>query len=139
MQERPPYEFLPHTADVKIRAYGATLEELFTHALQGMFAACGPQQSAHSNHANHAIVLTSNNVAYLLIDFLAECLYLSDTYNEAYESIEFKTLTSTSLTARVTGYSIDGFSITEIKAVTYHDVSVEQVDGVWQATFVLDI
>ena len=27
-----PYEFLPHTADVRIKAYGKTLEEAFIHA-----------------------------------------------------------------------------------------------------------
>lgn len=133
------YEFLPHTADIKIRAYGSTLEELFTHAMQAMFATAGPLKSKHGNHANHAIVLKATNTAYLLIDFLAECLYLSDAHNEAYEEIEFKELTPMTLVAGITGYPIDGFSITEIKAVTYHDVSVEQVNGIWQATFVLDI
>ena len=40
------FEFLPHTADLKIRAYGNTLEELFCHALIGMFQAIGPKSAS---------------------------------------------------------------------------------------------
>lgn len=139
MLKKPAYEFLPHTADIKIRAYGTTLEELFAHALQAMFASCGPQKRDPVVAARHEIVLQSTTVAYLLIDFLAECLYLSDTHHEAYGHVEFTTLSETELRAYISGYKISGYDITEIKAVTYHDVSVEQMDSVWQATFVLDI
>lgn len=139
MQERQPYEFLPHTADIKIRAYGATLEELFTNALYAFFAACGPQKVEPLEHIERRIVLESSKVAFLLIDFLSECLYLSDAYDEAYDQIVFEQLSATSLIAHLKGYKIAGYTLTEIKAVTYHDVSVEQIDGVWQATFVIDI
>lgn len=139
MHDKPAYEFLPHTADIKIRAYGITLEELFSHALQAMFVACEPQKSSPLTMVTHDLKLESTQISYLLIDFLAECLYLSDAHNEAYDHVEFTELSPTSLIAHLSGYKISGYAITEIKAVTYHDVSVEQIGEVWQATFVLDI
>jgi len=36
------FEVLPHMADIKIRVYGKTQQELFKHALIGMFQAIRP-------------------------------------------------------------------------------------------------
>ena len=36
MASKAPYEFLEHTADIKIRAHGQTLEEAFTNVAKGM-------------------------------------------------------------------------------------------------------
>jgi len=75
----------------------------------------------------------------LLVDFLSECLYLSDVNNEAYFDAQFKEFSDTELDALVFGTKITGFEEVEIKAVTYHDLELEQVDGVWVATIVFDI
>lgn len=139
MSGNSPYEFLPHTADIKIRAYGTDLDTLFQHSMAALFAACGPQKVEPKVYKERRVVLESSQVAYLLIDFLSECLYLSDAYNETYDTVVFSELSETSLVAELQGCLINGYAITEIKAVTYHDVSVERVNGMWQATFVLDI
>ena len=44
------FEMVPHTADIKIRAYGHTMEELFRHALQGMFQSIRPQAPGCHEH-----------------------------------------------------------------------------------------
>ncbi|MDR3550342.1 MAG: archease, partial [Candidatus Babeliales bacterium] len=75
----------------------------------------------------------------LLVDFLSELLYLSDVNNEAYLAADIHQLTDTYIKATVYGVKITGFQVVEIKAVTYHDLHITDVDGVWQADIVFDI
>lgn len=143
------YEIAEHTADLKLYAYGATLEELFTNALIGMFSSVKPHGKAIHYRNNEpvvtsfererSIVVHSQNQEELLVDFLSECLYLSDTHNEAYLDARFTLLSDTELQGKIFGVTITGFEESEIKAVTYHDLTVEKVESIWQATLVFDI
>jgi SHS2 domain-containing protein len=143
------FEMVPHTADIKIRAFGHSMEELFKHALQGMFQSIRPHSpSCHEQDgrvickslpAKHGIRLEAPDKEALLVDFLSQALYLSDVYNEAYFDVDIHKLTSTSIKAIVKGVKITGFDVVEIKAVTYNDLKVEYTDGVWTAEIVFDI
>lgn len=143
------YEIVPHTADLKIRAYGITLEELYRNALKGMFASIKPKSTElrykddevvvlHFNTERH-VVVRSLNQELLLADFLSECIYVSDVHDEAYFDAQFKQLSETELDALVYGVKIHGFEALEIKAVTYNELVLEQIDGLWCATIVFDI
>lgn len=143
------FESLPHTADIKIRVYGATLKELFAHAVVGMFQSVGPQAiGCRVEHerlvcdalpCTHDVQVRSIDRESLLVDFLSELLYLSDVNNEAYLAADIHQLTDTYIKATVYGVKITGFQVVEIKAVTYHDLHITDVDGVWQADIVFDI
>ncbi len=143
------YELIPHTADLKIRAYGVNLQELFANAMKGMFAAIKPQGShityqdetpiVHKFTSERHLVVHAPDQELLLIDFLSECLYLSDIHNEAYFDIRFNALSQTEVDARIFGVAIDGFEVVEIKAVTYHDLELVKVGDMWRATIVFDI
>ncbi len=149
MKHVKPYEFVPHTADLKMFAYGITFEELFRNALRGMFASVKPQGPLISYHGDevqvshytveHKLVVRSTERETLLIDFLSDCLYLADTHNEAYFDATFSELSETELEAIIFGVPVTGFEVVEIKAVTYHDLQFESIDGVWRATLVFDI
>lgn len=142
------FQVLPHTADLKIRVWGNTLPELFINALRGMYQSIQPKNSSCSYKKDrlicphldkeHLISIDSPDINALLVDFLSETLYLSDVYNEAYLNAEIVELTNTYLKAKVLGVSITGFDI-EIKAVTYHNLDIKQVGGVWQTDIVFDI
>lgn len=143
------YEIVAHTADLKIRAYGTTMQELFRNALKGMFSSIKPQ-GAHVTYKDdqpvvtrysveHHVVVRSLDQATLLIDFLSECLYLSDVHNEAYFDAQFKVLSQTEVDSMIFGVHITGYEVVEIKAVTYHDLDLELIDGIWCATIVFDI
>lgn len=143
------YEIVPHTADLKIYAYGITFEELFRNALKGMFSSIKPRSASITYNddtptikqftTERAIAVHSTDRETLLIDFLSECLYLSDTHNEAYFDARFTTFDEAELSGTIFGVKIEGFEVVEIKAVTYHDLAFEQIDGVWRATIVFDI
>ena len=104
------YELVLDTADLKIRAYGMTFEDLFRNALKGTFAGMKPQ-GKHISYKNeepvighytveHHVVIHSLDREALLIDFLSECLDLADVHNEAYFNVEFSLLSDTEIDAR---------------------------------------
>lgn len=132
------YEILEHTADLKIRAYGKDLTELFSNILKGMFEVCEPEIIDKSIIVAHEIKIQSQNLESLLVDFLSEVLYLSDVNNEAYFEAEFEKLTDKELIGKIRGNKIKSFK-EEIKAVTWHDLKVEKKDSQWQATVLFDI
>lgn len=143
------FELLPHTADIKIRVYGKSLKELFKHALIGMFQSIKPR-APECNYQHdrlvcsalpivHEIAVESIDREILLVDFLAEALYLSDVHNEAYLDTEIHELTNQKIKATLKGVKVTGFEVVEIKAVTYHDLIIEEQNGVWRAEVVFDI
>lgn len=143
------FEQLSHTADLKIRVYGSTLEELFEHALIGMFQIIGPHAKECTQHngrlvcpmlpQEHTIELVALDRESLLVDFLSEALYLSDVHNEVYLAADVHVTQDTSLKATVRGVVIESCDVVEIKAVTYHDLAIKNIDGVWQTDIVFDI
>ena len=143
------FEQVPHTADIKIRVYGKTLEQFFCNALIGMFQVIGPKAKGctvvngrlvcSELPEKHTLVVTAPDRNALLVDFLSEALYLSDVHNEAYLAADVNQLSETEISATVYGIKVTGFEVVEIKAVTYHDLDIQQKDGVWVSDIVFDI
>jgi len=143
------FELLSHTADIKLRVYGATKKELFRHAVIGMFQSIHPKiVGCHEQNGRvicqnlpikREVHITSSDELALLVDFLSEALYLSDVHDEAHLDAEIHEMRDYALRATLLGAPIQGFDGVEIKAVTYHDLEIKQVDGEWQADIVFDI
>lgn len=143
------FVIVPHTADLKITVYGDTLNDLFKQALIGMFQSIKPLNEACQKIDNRlvcdslpitrAVAVSSFEWESLLVDFLSEALYLSDIHNEAYLDTRIDSLEPYHLTAALYGIAIEGFEVVEIKAVTYHDLQIEQKNGLWQTNIVFDI
>ena len=143
------FELIPHTADLKIRVYGADYHELFANALRGMFQAIRPIVSGCAIEqdrvvckelpARHHIKISSSSYETLLVDFLSEALYLSDVNNEAYLDVLINTLIATEVDAELFGIAVQGFEVVEIKAVTYHDLAIRKKNDHMEADIVFDI
>lgn len=143
------FELLPHTADIKIRVYGANLAQFFRNALIGMFQAIGPKAPGCKQVQDRLVCpelpekreieVESFDLESLLVDFLSEALYLSDVHDEAYLEVDIHEVDEKHINATLHGVKITGFEVVEVKAVTYHDLEVKQVDGIWQADIVFDI
>lgn len=143
------FELIPHTADIKIKVYGKTLEELFKQALIGMFQVVGPKIK-ECKKINDRIIcevlpeqrvveIASIDKEALLVDFLSEAVSLSDINDEAYLDVTINKLSDTSLQATLHGVKVQGFDVVEIKAVTYHELDIQCIDGTWQTYIVFDI
>jgi SHS2 domain-containing protein len=132
------FKILPHTADVRMLVFGDSFQELFFNALLGMEKILGPIKTNKETDWREFKVESLDTTA-LLIDFLSEILYLTQTHKEIYNQLEIKKLTETSIEGRVKGIKIEGFS-EDIKGVTYHEAYVQQKsDGKWEALVIFDL
>jgi len=132
------FEILEHKADLKIRAFGKTKEELFLNMLLGMVSGLRPKVKSQKSKVK-SIQIKSLDLEALLVDFLSEALYFSQVNKEIYRNIKFQKFTDKELEGELIGQKIERFG-EDIKAVTYHGLDIHQEkDGIWQATVLFDI
>lgn len=135
-----PYEFLPHTADAKFRAYGKTLEEAFTNAAYAMADVITDHRKIKPT-AEKTISVESENKEALLYDFLEQFLILLDSEGFLLNKIKELKIKNNKLTAKITGdtnpkkYEIK----THIKAVTYQEMFIKKEKGVYMIQVIVDI
>ncbi|HDQ22645.1 MAG TPA: archease [Candidatus Uhrbacteria bacterium] len=144
------YENLEHTADLKIRSFGNTKEEAFANMAKGMFANIVDEENLlHDQPVELEIKIESPDFMSLLVDYLSQLLYLSDTNNEVYFYFDLAIWQKPSdlvdrpgkwlLEGVAKGFKVSGLK-TEIKAVTYNDLKIEEAkEGGWLAEVVFDI
>ena len=133
------YEILEHKADLKIRAFGKTKEELFLNMMIGMNENMKPEIKEPIEKTKREIKIESPDLDSLLVDFLSEVLYLIQVNKEIYNNIEFKKFTDTEIEAELFGQKAERFG-EDIKAVTYHQLDVCQTKGgTWEARVLFDI
>jgi len=132
------FELLEHKADLKIRAFGKTKEELFLNMLLGMTNGLRPEIKNKKSKIKK-IKIKSLDLETLLVDFLSEALYLIQVHKEIHNKIKFIKFSDNELEAELFGQKVERFD-EDIKAVTYHSLDVHQEkDGTWQATVLFDI
>jgi SHS2 domain-containing protein len=132
------FEILEHKADLKIRAFGKTKEELFENAMVGMFKAAKYETTKQLTTKRQKIKISSPDLPSLLVDFLSEVLYLVETKKLVFEKVEFKKFTENEIEANLIGKPLKRI-VVHIKGVTYHDLDIRQEKGKWQATVLFDI
>jgi SHS2 domain-containing protein len=131
------FEILKHPADLKIKVFGKTKEDLFLNALLAMEEGLRPE--LEGKKVKREIKIRSFDLSALLVDFLSEALYLIQINKEIYNNIKFKKTSSTGLEAELFGQKVERFG-EDIKAVTHHDLDIHQKeDGSFEATILFDI
>jgi len=146
------FEILEHKADLKIRVFGKTKEELFSNALLAMAESMKAEKI--DKEAKREIKIKSPDLPALLVDFLNEVLYLTQVNKEIYTDVKFKKNSVPSansgrvpsagsgqveLEGELFGQKVERFG-EDIKAVTYHSLNVHQKkDDTWEATVLFDI
>ena len=132
------YEILEHKADLKIRAFGKNKEELFLNMLLGMTECLKPELK-EGKKVTHKIEIKSSDLSSLLVDFLSEVLYLTQVKKRAYFKAKFKKFSDKEIEVELIGQKVERFN-EDIKAVTYHDLEIQQrKDGIWEATVLFDV
>ena len=133
------YEILEHKADLKIRAFGKTKEELFENAMIGMQSALRPKIKNQKSKIKKRIKIKSINLSSLLVDFLSEINYLNEVNKQVYQDIKFTKFSNTELKGDIFGKEVERFGM-DIKGVTYHDLDIHQKkDKTWEAIVLFDI
>ena len=135
------YEIIDHTADIGIKVYGKDLKELFQYAAEALFEIiCDLSEVADS--IQRGVTLDGDDLEQLMVVWLGELLYLYETERILFKRFEVKGVENNTLRATVYGeeFKEGHHSIrTVIKAVTYHQIQVEQKDGIWVSRVIFDL
>jgi SHS2 domain-containing protein len=135
------YEIIDHTADLGIIVKAPDVEGLFSNAAMAMTELMVKGDLGKKKTLRETS-LHAQDYPDLMVRWLGEVLYLFDGEGLIVDRIEFKALSATRLEARL---SMADFSpqrhriLREIKAVTYHGISVEIKDDLWEARVIFDI
>jgi SHS2 domain-containing protein len=132
------FDLLEHSGDVKLRARGATLEQLFANAAQGMMTYLFGEEIARIRpRQTEEITVEATDREALLVEWLSELLFRATTQYRAYVDFRICDIGERKLVATAGVASAE--AIDDIKAVTHHDLSIRNRDGEWEAIVVLDI
>lgn len=135
------YEVIPHTADIGIRAYGKDLRELFKNTAYGMFDIIADLDGL-TGSVTQSIEVKASNKEELLVAWLGELLYNFYTKQIIFFDFDIEELNETHLKAKASGRHIGenrNRLKTEIKAVTYHELKIEEKQGNFSATVIFDV
>lgn len=138
------YRILPHPADGKFRAFGATLEEAFVNAALATASLMWdwlPIRSATS----FPVRARGRDLEQLLYQFLEEILFLFETKNFLLASVEDMKIEKDESGFRLQAVfrgddaknSVDIFGV--VKAITYNEMKIEQDCGGWSIQVVVDM
>jgi SHS2 domain-containing protein len=135
------YEFIEHTADLGLKAYGASIEELFVNAAEGFFDVIVSPKSVEERE-ERVIEVEAEALDELMVSWLSELLYIHDTEKLVFKCFEVKRLKGNQVEAIARGELLDPARHeikTGIKAVTYHQLYVEESEGGWETQVIFDI
>jgi len=140
------FEFLPHTADIKFKAYGKNLDKLFENSALAMFNSMYSGKVKSKIRKTFSIVGKGKNLESLLYSFLEKFLILLDTKNFFVSRIKVKINFGKNglvkLNAEVFGDNVKDYSIDlDVKAITYNEMFVKKIDNKnsWVCQVVLDV
>ncbi len=124
------YEFIEHTADIGIKAYGGTLEESFANAALGMFEVMTDVTRVEPV-GEYKVSVNAENLEDLLVDWLGELLFLHETQDVLLSEFDVK-IDNLSLDAKVRGEALNREKHElrdDVKAITYHMLEVNEKEG----------
>jgi len=135
------FEILDHTGDIGIIVYGRDLNELFLNAGKAFFSLLTDLRRIRIKLERN-IVLQGDNLEELMVAWLGELLYLFDAKGLLFSRFHLEKMNRCSLKATAGGEFFQPerhLLKREIKAVTYHQVKVENRDGKWEGRIIFDL
>lgn len=138
------YEYLPHTADVRFRAYGKTLEKVFENCAIATFNIMVDTKNVKAKTIR-SIAAEGADLQALLQHFLEQFIILIDTDNFFLSKIRKIVIKKRKgkyvLTAVAVGDEAKNYETLGplVKAITYNEMIVRQEGKQWVAQVLVDI
>lgn len=137
------FQFLPHTADLKVNAFGKTIEEAFINSALALKEAIAEKVRVKPA-IKKEISVKGKDLDALLYNFLEEFIYLIDADDFLLNSIIkikiFHDKEGFSLNASVAGDKASSHKFTnDVKAITYNEMFVKKAKDKFIIQFVLDV
>lgn len=134
------YELVDHTADIGVRLWGPTAEEVFEQAALALFSlVCDPLKTGGLESVEVELEAESRDL--LLAAWLNELLYVFEARKLVLSQFDILELGERTLRARVLGEPLDPRHILcgGVKAATLHELSLEPVEDHWEGFVLLDV
>ena len=136
-----PFRLLEHTADIGLEATATTVEKLFIEAAHALQMVLGGAPEAAPEEVLQ-VEIGAVDREELLVNWLNELLFLLETRHFYLADLDITRLTATRLHAVLRGEAFDpdrhSFA-REIKAVTHHQLRLEESPAGWAARVYLDL
>ena len=139
------YKYLNHGADIGLEVKSASLEELFQEAGKSLFSLMVDVEQIQPEETLE-LQLSEVTLEDLLYEWLSELLSLSNLkghlYGDFSKLIIEKTRSGYRLEAEVRGEKVNPEKHelgTEVKAVTYQGLEINESEGDWRCRFVVDV
>lgn len=135
------FEFLDHTADLRIRVWGENLEELFEEAAFALFSAITNIETVKPE-IEEEVKVEGESKEELIVGWLGELLYLHEVKGVLFSKFKILTLQEKHLAAKAWGEAFvpeRHHIFLPVKAVTYHRLKIEQQGGLWVTEIIFDV
>ncbi len=132
------FEFLEHTADVKFRSYGKSLEKAFENASLALKKTITRGEKIEKKQEKNFII-EEGDLKSKLQSFLEEFLYLLDAEDFIFSKVEVKEKQGR-FEVTVLGDKASKYNLTsDVKAITYNEMFVKREGEGWVCQVVLDV
>jgi SHS2 domain-containing protein len=135
------FETFEHTADLGIRVRAADRASLFVEAGRALFSVIVDDPSTIRPIQMTGVEISGTQADYLLFDWLNEWLFRFETERRLFCRFEVN-LTPEGLSGGAWGERFDEARhrlAHEVKAITYHQLVVQETTNGWLAEFIVDI
>ncbi|MCM8767634.1 MAG: archease [Candidatus Omnitrophica bacterium] len=132
-------EIINHTADIGIKVYGKTIEELFINSLKGLYKIMGIKLDGTESIVE--INIQEEEYENLIVKFLNEIIYYAETKKIAGEIEQLKVErkgNKYNLFIKLIMKKIKSME-KEIKAATYHNLKIEKIADMYKTTIIFDL
>lgn len=136
------YEIIDHTADIGIRVKGSSQEELFLHAAEALFDILAQPKKSLIPSIAYPVAVEADGLDQLMVKWLQELHLAFDMRRLVLTHFWIDEVSENRIIGGGKGMKFDDTrhrAGTQIKAVTYHGLKVENRDNEWVAEVIFDI
>lgn len=140
MTERT-FQILEHTADKGVAGQGETMAEAFENTAYGMFSLF-VDPGAYQATAHRQMTVEADDAEQLLWSWLSDLMFMFEVDRQMPVDFHVTEISDTKLVAdlavRPVAQDIEWLG-SGVKAVTFHQLKVEELDGVWKTQVYVDV
>ncbi len=136
-----PFRVLEHTADIGFEAYGRSRAEAFANAGRALIHLIVDLDTIEPRE-RVTLEVAGRDPASLLVNWLSEVLYRFDAEGWVFRDFEIGKLEDNRLSAVASGEKFDRARHQAkllVKAITYHQLALDQTPDGWRARVYVDI
>ncbi len=130
-----------HTADIGLEARADSLASLLEALAEGLSDLIAPRRQVRPRR-RRTLSVNADDIESLVVDFLNELAAVLQADRFLVSQVRVISASETSTEAELIGEPLDAARheyVTEVKAATYHDITIAREDGGWLGRVILDV